>query len=229
MSITLKTDSANRDELQLGLECPYCNVYSRMAATSVPNVAQLIETRPKHIGVVYQCDACNAPVFLRYAIKAFRDREVDLNQNFVELERPKERFAFSYLPKQTEVLFREALSCYSANNFNAFASMCRRSANSAFEALGEGGKMQAFEELMVAQEIAEIDDATLEPIKAILFEISDDASMPTLSRVQAGMLLEILKDIFYQCFVRKGKLTRAIRVRNLFGREPAAPTAANSA
>ena len=107
--------------------------------------------------------------------------------------------------------------------------MCRRSAHTAFEALGESGKMQAFEELMVAQEIAEIDDATLDPIKAILFEISDDSEMPILNRAQAGVLLEILKDIFYQCFVRRGKLTRAIRVRNLFGQEPAAPTAANSA
>ena len=229
MSIILRTDSTNREALQLGLECPYCNVYSRMAATSVPDVSTLVETRPKHIGIVYQCDACNAPVFLRYAVKGIRENEVDLNQNFVELERPKERFAFSYLPKHTEVLFREALSCYSANNYNAFASMCRRSASSAFEALGEGGKMQAFEELMVAQELAEIDDATLEPIKSILFELSDDESMPILNRTQAGMLLEILKDIFYQCFVRRGKLTRAIRVRNLFGQEPSAPTAAHSA
>ena len=229
MSITLKKDESNRRELQLGLECPYCNVYSRMAATSVPDVSILVATRPKHVGIVHQCDACNAPVFLRYAVKEIRDDEVILNQNFVELERPKERFAFSYLPQQTETLFREALSCYSANNYNAFASMCRRSAHSAFDALGEGGKMQAFEELMVAQEIAEIDDATLDPIKAILFEISDDSAMPILNRAQAGVLLEILKDIFYQCFVRRGKLTRAIRVRNLFGQEPAAPTAANSA
>ena len=53
---------------------------------------------------------------------------VELFQNFIELERPKEKFPFSYLPKQTETLFREALSCYSNGNFNAFASMCRRAA-----------------------------------------------------------------------------------------------------
>lgn len=225
MSIIIQQGTPDHDHLQLGLECPYCNVYARMSPESVPDVAHVISTTPKQIGIVYQCDACKAPVFLRYGIKDIRDNEIELYQNYVELERPKERFAFSYLPKRTEILFREALSCYSSNNYNAFASMCRRAAASAFEALGEGGKLQAFEELMVAQEIAEIDDATLEPIKTILFEQGQHDSMPLLNRVQAGVLLEVTKDIFYQCFVRRGKLTRAIRVRNLFGQDGVASTA----
>jgi hypothetical protein len=116
-----------------------------MTPQSIPKAADVIETRPKHVGLVYQCDSCHAPVFLRFATKSFTDDRVELYRNFVELERPKERFAFSYLPKHTEVLFREALSCYSTNNFNAFASMCRRSASSAYAALGEGGKLRAFE------------------------------------------------------------------------------------
>jgi hypothetical protein len=139
------------DDEQIGLECPYCNVYSHMTPQSIPKAADVIETRPKHVGLVYQCDSCHAPVFLRFATKSFTDDRVELYRNFVELERPKERFAFSYLPKHTEVLFREALSCYSTNNFNAFASMCRRSASSAYAALGEGGKLRAFEEVMIAK------------------------------------------------------------------------------
>jgi hypothetical protein len=139
-----------------------------------------------------------------------------LYRNFVELERPKERFAFSYLPKHTEVLFREALSCYSTGNFNAFASMCRRSAHSAFTALGEGGKLRAFEEVMIAQDIAGIDDDSFTPVKAILFESGEEENLPLLNRAQAGILLEVLKDMFYQCFVRRGKLTRALKVRQIF-------------
>ena len=30
------------------------------------------------------------------------------------------------------------------------------------------------------------------------------------------LLLEVMKDMFYQCFVRRGKLTRAIKVRRFF-------------
>ena len=204
---------------RIGLECPYCGVYAHMSPQSVPNPASLLRDKPKHVGLVYQCDACNAPVFLRFGVKEYAQDRVELYRNFVELERPKERFAFSYLPKHTEVLFRVALSCYSNNNFNAFASMCRRSAVSSFEEMGEGGKLRAFEEAMVAQDIAGIDDATFAPIKQILFDYGEEEDLPLLNRAQAGILLEILKDIFYQCFVRRGKLTRALKVRRFFVEE----------
>ena len=201
---------------QFGLECPYCNVYSHMMAASVPEFDSIASVQPKHVGLVYQCDACHAPVFLRFAVKEYRENEIELYRNFIELERPKERFQFSYLPEQTEILFREALSCYSSNNFNAFASMCRRAAASAFNILGDSGKLRAFDEVMVAQEIAEIDDESFEPIKRVIFDTSDDSELPFLNHAQAGILLEVLKDMFYQCFVRRGKLTRAIKVRRFF-------------
>ena len=205
-----------QDDEQIGLECPYCGVYANMSPQSVPRVDDLLREKPKHVGLVYQCDACKAPVFLRFGIRAYADNRVELYQNFIELERPKERFSFSYLPKHTEVLFREALSCYTANSFNAFASMCRRSAASAFSALGEGGKLRAFEVVMVAQEIADIDDDAFGPIRRVLFDSGEEEDLPILNRAQAGILLEVLKDLFYQCFVRRGKLTRAIKVRQFF-------------
>ena len=204
------------DDDHIGLECPYCGVYAHMSPQSVPDAARLIETKPKHVGLVYQCDACRAPVFLRFAVKRYGDDEVELYRNFVELERPKEKFPYSYLPQHTEVLFREALSCYSAGNFNAFASMCRRAAASAFEALGDGGKLRAFEEVMVAHDIAGIEDESFAPIKSILFESGQEEDLPLLNRAHAGIMLEILKDMFYQCFVRRGKLTRALKVRRFF-------------
>ena len=201
---------------QFGLECPYCGVYAHMTPESVPDFGRIARTRPKHVGMVYQCDACHAPVFLRFAVKTFGDDAIELYRNYIELERPKERFQFSYLPKNTEVLFREALSCYSNGNFNAFASMCRRAASSAFGAIGDNGKLRAFDEVMDAQEIAEIDDESFEPIKRVIFDAGDDEDLPLLTHGQAGILLEVLKDMFYQCFVRRGKLTRAIKVRRFF-------------
>ena len=117
------------------------------------------------------------------------------------------------------LLFREALNCYSGNNFNAFASMCRRASVSAYEALGEGGKLQAFEEVMTAQDIAGIDDESFASIKAVLFDAGEEELLPMLNRVQAGILLEVMKDMLYQCFVRRGKLTRALKVRRFFVQE----------
>lgn len=218
MTIVLDKDQGKESGLEerMGLECPHCGVYAHMSPQSVPDAAALMRDKPKHVGIVYQCDACHAPVFLRFTVREYTENRVELLRNFVELERPKERFAFSYLPKTTEILFREALACYSGNNFNAFASMCRRAASTSFLALGEGGKLRAFEEVMVAQDIAGIDDDSFAPIKAVLFGTAQEEDLPLLNRAQAGILLEVLKDMFYQCFVRHGKLTRAIKVRQFF-------------
>ena len=82
--------------------------------------------------------------------------------------------------------------------------------------MGENGKLRAFEEVIVAQDIAGIDDETFAPIKNVLFGTGTHEDMPLLNRAQAGILLEVLKDMFYQCFVRRGKLTRAIKVRRFF-------------
>jgi hypothetical protein len=43
--------------------------------------------------------------------------------------------------------------------------------------------------------------------------------LPLLNRIEAGILLEVMKDMFYQCFVRRGKLTRALKVRKFFVQE----------
>jgi len=85
--------------------------------------------------------------------------------------------------------------------------------------MGDGGKLRAFEEVMIAQDIAGIDDDNFAPVKAILFETGEEEDLPTLNRGQAGILLEILKDMFYQCFVRRGKLTKALKVRRFFVQE----------
>jgi len=218
MAIVIDKDQGMEHQLEerIGLECPYCGVYAHMSPQSVPDASSLLRDKPRHVGLVYKCDACDAPVFLRFAVREYKDNRVELYRNFIELERPKEKFSFSYLPKHTEVLFREALSCYSNNNFNAFASMCRRASISAFGSLGEGGKLRAFEEVMVAQDIAGIDDEAFAPIKAVLFGTGQHEDLPLLNRAQAGILLEVLKDMFYQCFVRHGKLARAIKVRRFF-------------
>ena len=97
--------------------------------------------------------------------------------------------------------------------------MCRRTATSSFPAMADGGKLKAFDDVMEAQDIAEIDDNNFAPIKNILFDATEEEELPILNRAQAGVLLEVLKDMLYQCFVRRGKLTRAIKVRRFFVQE----------
>jgi hypothetical protein len=208
-------------ERSLALSCPHCQVHSHITPVSVPLYAELVQARPTHVGVVYRCDSCNAPIFLKFAVKMYAANRVELGNNFVELERAREKFNFTYLPEEAEKIFREALGCYSAGHFNAFASMCRRTAQSVVHDLGENGRMRIFNELAEAREMAEIDAETFGNVKKVLFGSDADAwpSLPDVGAYEAGVLLELVKDMLYEAYVRKGKLQQAMMVRRFFAEE----------
>jgi hypothetical protein len=208
-------------ERSLALNCPHCQVFSHITPVSVPQYSELVASRPSQVGVVYRCDSCNAPVFLRFAVKMYAANRVELANNFVELERAREKFNFTYLPEESEKLFREALGCYSAGHFNAFASMCRRTAQAVFRDLGENGRLRIFNQINEAREMAEIDADAFATVKKTLFGSDGDAwpAIPGLGAYEAGVLLELVKDMLYQAYVRKGKLQQAMMVRRFFAEE----------
>lgn len=223
--MSVYVDSSSRlhhhQERSLAINCPHCQVYSHITAVSVPQYAELVAARPSHVGVVYRCDSCNAPIFLRFAVKMYAANRVELANNFVELERAKEKFSFTYLPEESEKLFREALGCYSAGLFNAFAAMCRRTTQAAFNDLGENGRLRIFNQVTEARDLAEIDADTFNIVKKILFGNDTDPwpSLPEIGAYEAGVLVELAKDMLYQAYVRKGKLQQAMMVRRFFAEE----------
>jgi len=208
-------------ERSLALSCPHCQAFSHITAVSVPQYTELVATRPNHVGVVYRCDSCNSPVFLKYAVKIYAGNRVELSSSFTELERAKEKFSFSYLPEEAEKLFREALSCYSGGQFNAFASMCRRTAQAVFRDLGENGRLKIFDQVQDARDLAGIDIETFNVVKKVIFgsDLDTPPAMPEIGAREAGVLLELVKDLLYQAYVRKGKLQQAMMVRRFFAEE----------
>jgi hypothetical protein len=210
-------------ERSLALNCPHCDVFSHITAVSVPQYAELVASRPSHVGVVYRCDSCNAPIFLKFSVKVYAANRVELASGFVELERAREKFSFTYLPEESESLFREALACYSAGLFAAFASMCRRTAQAVFHDLGENGRLRTFDQIAEAREMAEIDAETFAVVKKVVFGSDAEAypSIPALGPDEAGVLLELVKDILYQAYVRRGKLQQATMMRRFFTDEGA--------
>jgi hypothetical protein len=196
------------------LTCSSCSVFAHMTPVAVPSFNDLSRFKPPETGLVFRCDNCNAPVFLRFPVKAYTEERVELSTNFTEVERPKENFDFTYLPEDTEVLFREALACYSMNALNAFASMCRRTVQRVFADLGENGKMRIFEQCNEIRDMAEVEGATFNVVRRVLFDT--DASregMPLVTPVEAGVLMEFMRDILYECYVRKGRLQQAMMMR----------------
>jgi len=211
----------HEQEASLALTCPHCQVMSHITPIAVPGFIELNSHRPKAVGVVYRCDACNAPVFLRFPVKIYAGNRIELNSAFIEVERPKEKFSYTYLPEEVEVLFREALGCYSSGNFNAFAGMCRRAMLAAFVDLGEAGKLKVFDQLNDVRLMADLDTDTFLGIKRIIFGGDTDPhpSLPLIDDRQAGVLLEVVKDLLYQVYVRKGRLQQAMMVRRFFSEE----------
>jgi hypothetical protein len=70
--------------------------------------------------------------------------------------------------------------------------------------------------------LAEIDEPTFNVIRRVLFEGEAARGVPhPLTRAQAAVLLETMKDLLYQTYVRRAKLQVALRVRQ-FPPEPQA-------
>ena len=204
----------------LALNCPHCQVLAHLTPVSVPHFSVLSLHKPSHTGVVYRCDACNAPVFIKYPVKIYGASRIELGSQYTELEHPREKFSYTYLPDTCELLFKEALTCYTHGAFNAFASMCRRTAQSMFKDLGDNGRLKIFDLLTEVRDIAGLDNDSITAVKKILFDTdADTETMPTLSTQQAGMLLEIMKDLLYQCYIRRGKLQQAMRMRRYLAEE----------
>jgi hypothetical protein len=186
----------------------------------VPDFSHLFASQPSHAGVVYSCDACNAPVFIKYPVKHYDVARIELSNHYVELEHPREKFSTTYVPDACALLFKEALTCYSQAAYNAFASMCRRTAQSVFKDMGESGRLKIFDLLAEARDMAALDNDSFALVKKVLFD--NDAELeaiPELTSIQAGMLLEIMKDLLYQCYVRRGRLQQAMRMRRFFAEE----------
>lgn len=202
----------------LALHCPHCQVLAHITPVSVPDFNALQQHKPAQVGLVYRCESCNAPVFLRFAVKVYAGSRVELAPNFVELERPRERFNFTYLPEDAEALLKEAFACFSAACYNAFASMCRRVAQCVFADLGEDGKLALYGELANIRQLAELDDESFAVVRKILFDpdAPGRAAMPVIDAFQAGVLLEVVKDLLYQAYVRRGRLQQAMMVRRYF-------------
>jgi hypothetical protein len=209
------------DENETARNCPSCHAFSRMSPTAVPSFDGLLLQKPRTIGVVLRCHACNAPVFLRYATRAFANNRVELSPQAFDVERAIEKFAFNYVPDDVETFFREALICYSHNQFQAFASMCRRTAAVTFADLGNSTKLRLFDSLSDVREMAEIDEETFAVVMRVIFAGNAEPllDLPMIDTYQAAVMLEVMKDFLYQAYVRKGRLQQAMKVRKFFVQE----------
>jgi hypothetical protein len=200
-------------------ECPHCGAHAQLLPLATPSFEVLQKTRPRNVGLAFSCAACNEPRFVRVAVRKFEAERVELSSNLIEVERVRERFQYSYLPERIGHLFRETLECYSTDCHNAFALMCRRTVRASWDQLGRNARLRWHELYQDVVNVGEIDGATTRKLETILF--GSEETLPDIGPDEAAVLIEVIKDLLYQCYVRTGKLKAAMRTRRFFAGENA--------
>ena len=198
-------------------ECPHCGTHSQLLPVANPSFAVLAQTRPKHAGLLFRCAACNEPRFVRAVVRTIGAEHIELAPNLVEIERTRERFQYAYLPDSVEQLLRETLDCYSLGALNAFATMCRRTTRTALRAMDVPSKRRWQDTLQEVLRVCDVYTVTASTVDAVLF--ADEGEPPVITPDEAAVLVEALKDLFYQSFVRTAKLRAAMRMRRFFAGE----------
>ena len=84
-------------------------------------------------------------------------------------------------------------------------------------ALGATAKPRWQDTLHEVLRVCEVDAVTASTVDAVLF--ADDGDPPTITPDEAAVLVEALKDLFYQSYVRTAKLRAALRMRRFFAGE----------
>jgi Domain of unknown function (DUF4145) len=199
------------------VKCPHCQVKSNLTAVAIPRYELLQRFRPRTVGIAYRCDSCNEPVFLRVPIIKIPSmgHPIDLGISFEEVERAEESFELQYLPGEVAADFEEALKSYSSSCFNAFAAMCRRTIQTASMELGADGTTKVQNQLNDLRAMGVIDDETFLQLREIMLAGHDGTHphLPKLSPERANVLLELMKDVLYQLFVRQAKIRESTELR----------------
>ena len=217
MSIYVKNNNSFEQAEPVTRECPHCGASAPLLPLATPSYEALMQSKPRHAGVCFRCAACNEPRFARLAVRSFGPEHVVLSSNIVEIERPRERFQFGYLPGPVERFFREALDCYTADLYLAFAVMCRRAVQAAQAEVRPQTHPHLYDLFNDAVTLGEIDAETRAKLEAVLF--ASDRPEPEIGPEEAAALIEVAKDMLYQRYVRTAKLKAAVRMRRYFAGE----------
>jgi hypothetical protein len=198
-------------------ECPHCGKHAQVMPVANPSFDELTQTRPRHAGLVFRCAACNEPRFLRAVVRMIGPERIELAPNPAEVERVRERFQFGYLPDPVEQLLREALDTYSLGAHNAFATMARRTTRAALRTMDATAKQRWHDSVIEVLRACDVDAVSANTVESVLF--ADDDELPMITADEAAVLVEALKDQFYQSYVRTAKVRAAMKMRRFFAGE----------
>ncbi|MCA9837739.1 MAG: DUF4145 domain-containing protein [Trueperaceae bacterium] len=197
------------------VKCPHCSITASLSATSIPRFELLVRLKPEKVGIGYICNSCKEPVFLKFLVEKTETSNVYISDSFEEVEFAQETFELQYLPEEVAQDFKEALDCYSMGCWNAFAAMSRRTIQTSSSVLGSEGNSKVQNQISDLKEMGVVDEETFEQLKTIIISGHDGAHphLPKLEKDRASVLLQLMKDVLYQLFVRVEKIKEANSLR----------------
>lgn len=198
----------------VNLRCPHCTTVSALIPVAVPDFQLMHRFKLGETGVVYRCSSCNRAVFLKYKVLNLSN-PVRLSDQFEQVSVSLEPFEMKYLKGDVAEDFQEALTCYANSCWNAFASMSRRCVQSISSALGADGSNKVQAQLQDLKAMGVADEETFDQLHTIMLSGHDGAHphLPSLSAARAEVLLQVMKDVLYQLFVRPEKIKEASKLR----------------
>lgn len=217
MSVYVNKNNGFQQTEVVSRECPQCGAHAQLVPLATPAYDTLMQARPRHVGLVFSCAACGEPRFVRAAVRSFEAEHVELSPNLIEVERPRERFQYGYLSADVERLLKEAFDCYTAGCYTAFALLCRHAIDAALANLDANARRRWHDSLHDVLQIAEVDGNAARAIEAAIF--GDPRTLPSVGADEAAVLIEAVKDLFYQAYVRTAKLQAAMKMRRFFAGE----------
>jgi hypothetical protein len=212
MQPKIKTDNSIQHLLDHAptITCPHCSTRCTAAPVSVPKHELIGRFGLDEVGIVGRCSSCNRAVFFRHRVES-RSTSHLLSEDFELIERAVEPFETQYLAGAVLADFNEALLCYAHSCWNAFAAMCRRCIQSVCESYGAEGTTKVQAQLNDLKEMGVADDETFDQLYQIMLTGHDGAHphLPSLSPARAAVLLQLMKDVLYQLYVRPAKIREA--------------------
>lgn len=214
MNIPSGDDIQHLIDSPVELRCPHCATQTALIPISTPRFTLIHRFKLKETGIVCRCSSCNGAVFLKYRVQTLGNPVV-LSDDFEQVSTSLEPFEMQYLAGGVLDDFREALTCYANSCWNAFGAMCRRCIQSVSESLGVAGTSKVQAQLEELKAMGVTDEDTFQQLHAIMLSGHDGAHphLPALSPARAAVLLQLMKDVLYQLFVRPAKIREAGELR----------------
>jgi hypothetical protein len=201
--------------------CPHCHKQTALTPLSRPDFATIKACKPAVTGLCFLCLSCRKPLLVRYSVEHIGETEIELAPAAALDVRPDDRINLSYLPASVKKPYVDALGCYQHELIQPFGLMCKQTIDAVIKDLGEGGKLKVFNHLEELRDVFNVEPHIFATIGEVLFDNKRSLmSTSVFGRTEAAVLLEALKDLIYQFYIRKARLQRAVSMRQFFANPP---------